>query len=411
MSPQAAGTTCFVARQPVFDCAKNVIGYELLCRCAQEDGADAADARISALDVIAGGSLGIGLDELTGGKRAFVSLAPKPLPQAIAAPLPGDRVTICIPEDASPDEETLAACRAMKAAGYMLALHDSATSASDSPFLDLADIVKVNFLATAPQRRKRIVQDLAARGIKALAEKVESPEAFDEAAECGYSYFHGNFFARPTFHPTGEIAGNKLSRLKMLDELYRTEFSYERLEEVIKQDVSLTYDLLRFINSAWFGLRYKVTSIKHALVLLGPKEIRKWFALVTLRSMGTDRPNELLLRCMTRAKMGELAAPLIGLDARAPELFLMGMFSIIDALLNAPMRTIMARLPLADPIKAALLGHPNQYRTIFEAIVSYEKGEWDDFLRHAAQLRLDGRRMLGVYVNSLKWASLAFAHM
>jgi EAL and modified HD-GYP domain-containing signal transduction protein len=370
MGVQSAGTTVFVARQPVFDCAKRSFGYELLCHCRQESGGDTSDAETSMLDVLASGLLPTGLDELTGGKLAFLRLTRKLQAEDIAA-LPSDRVILEIHETIKPDEEILNICRELKAAGYRLALDDFVMSASGSSFLDLADIVKVDFLATAPGERKKIALDLDARGIKALAREVESDKAFEEAVACGYSYVEGCFFAKPAFRATDEISGNKLSRLRVLDELYLPEVSYDRLEEIIKQDVSLTYDLLRFINSAWFGLRYKITAIKHALVLLGPKEIKKWFALVTLQSMGTEKPSELLLRCMTRAKMGELMAPLVGMRSHAPGLFLMGMFSVIDALVDAPMPAIVAKLPLDDQIKGALLGHSNLYRTVLDAIVSY----------------------------------------
>jgi len=410
MSVGSASATVFVARQPIFDCAKRSFGYELLCRYKPESEGDTSDATTSMLDVLASGLLPTGLDELTGDKQAFIS-CPRQFRAEDVAALPSERVILEIHESIKPDEKILNTCRKLKAAGYRLALDDFAMAESGRPFLDLADIVKVDFPTTPPGERTKIARDLAARGIQVLAGKVESATAFDEAVASGYSYVQGYFFVKPAFRATDEISGNKLSRLRMLDELNRAELSYDRLEEIIKQDVFLTYDLLRFINSVWFGLSHKVTSIKHALVLLGPKEVKKWFALVTLRSMGTDKPSELLLRCMTRAKMGELMAPLVGLSSHASQLFLMGMFSVIDAVLDASMPTIMAKLPLDDQIKQALLGQPNPYRTVFDAIACYEKGEWDKFLSHAAALHLDEHRMLAVYADSLRWTGEAFALM
>jgi EAL and modified HD-GYP domain-containing signal transduction protein len=409
MSVQSVGTSAFVARQPIFDRAKNVFAYELLARRGPENRCDATDPDGATLDVIAGAFLTIGLDELTGGKRGFINFTRKLLLEDVAALLPSDRVGIEIVENIEPDEEVLTACRALKAAGYLLALDDFVTAMDGSPFLDLADIVKVDFLGTTPEERKKIAQDLAARGIQALAEKVETAEIFDEAVAAGYSYFQGYFFAKPDVRSTNRISGNKLSHLRMLNEVNRPELSYDQLEGVIKQDVALTYNILRFINSAWFGLRYRITSIKHALVLLGPKEIRKWFALVTLRQMGSDKPNELLVRSMTRAKMGELIAPLVGLDSRAPELFLMGMFTVIDALLDTPMQDLMPKLPLDDQIKAALLGQPNLYKDVCDIITLYERGEWDEFLRRAAELHMDASRLPQIYADSLKWAYEAFS--
>jgi EAL and modified HD-GYP domain-containing signal transduction protein len=410
MTVQGLATSVFVARQPIFDRTKNVFGYELLFRSGTENRYDpSADADASTLDVIASSFLVIGLDELTGGKRGFINFTRNLLLGDVVDLLPPEFVAVEILENIAPDEEVLAACRRLKEAGYLLALDDFVTATAGSPLLEMADIVKVDFMGTSPEERKRLGQDLVARGIKALAEKVETVEDFDAAAACGYSYFQGYFFSKPIIKSGNRIAGNKLSYLRMLREINRPELSYDQLEEAIKQDVALTYNLLRFINSAWFGLRYKISSIKHALVLLGSKEIRKWFALVALRNMSTDKPNELLLRSMTRAKMAEAMAPMVGLAKHGPELFLTGMFSVIDALLDAPLPEVMEKLPLDEQVKAALLGQASPYKPVFDLVMAYEKGDWEAFSRQAAQLHLDERLVPQVFSESLKWANEAFS--
>jgi EAL and modified HD-GYP domain-containing signal transduction protein len=409
MTAQTVGTSAFVARQAIFNREKEVFAYELLSRAGTQNKYEATDGDASTLDVIANGFLMFGLDELTDGKRGFINFTRKLLLEDVAALLPSTMVAVEILESIEPDPEVLAACRRLKASGYMLALDDFVMSATGSPFLDVADIVKVDFMGTSPQERQRIARDLAARGVKTLAEKVETVEHFEEASGCGYEYFQGYFFAKPVVRSTSQILGSKVSYVRMLSEVNQPELSYDHLESVIKQDISFTYHLLRYINSAWFGLRYKITSIKHALVLLGPKEIRKWFALVAMRYLGTDKPSELLQCCLARAKMGEQIAPLVGLDSRAPEVFLVGMFSVIDALLDTPMEVIMAKLPLDDQVKGALLGQPNVYKTIFDAILSYEKGNWEDFSRHASELRLDEQSVPEIYAESLRWTKKALA--
>jgi EAL and modified HD-GYP domain-containing signal transduction protein len=409
MTKPALGASVFIARQPIFDRKKDVFGYELLFRSGQENQYEAADGDASTLDLIAGSFLVIGLDELTGGKRGFINFTRNLLLDNVAALLPKELVTVEILEDIVPDEKIMAACRHLKASGYMLALDDFVMASSGSPLLELADIVKVDFLGTTPEERRRLADECAARHIRALAEKVETIDDFEAALVYGYSYFQGNFFAKPVIRSGNRVSANKLSHLRMLNEVNRTELSYDQLEGVIKQDVSLTYNLLRFINSAWFGLRYQITSIKHALVLLGPKEIRKWFALVALRFMGADKPSELLLRSLTRARMGESLAPLVGMLESGPELFLLGMFSVIDALLDLPMPEVVAKLPLSDQVQKALLGEPCAFKTVFDALMAYEKGDWATFLRLTAELNLDPSRAPEIYIESLKWATEAFA--
>jgi len=225
----------------------------------------------------------------------------------------------------------------------------------------------------------------------------------------GYEYFQGYFFSRPVTHSTRKISGNKLNRLRILEQVNRPELSYEELDKIICQDVALSYKLLRYMNSAWFGLRYPIESIKRALVQLGAGEIRKWAALVTLRDMGEDKPNELLLMSMRRAKMSEIIGAMAEMGPQSPELFLMGMFSVIDALLDAPIQDILGKLPLDEQIKMALLGKDCPFGNVYNAVRTYEKGAWDDFAQYAVALNLDIFQMPETYAKSLRWAEDAFA--
>ena len=247
------------------------------------------------------------------------------------------------------------------------------------------------------------------KGIKGFAENVETHKEFDSAKTCGYSYFQGHFFSKPIIEQGKKIPGNKLVCLRLLQQINRTEMSYEDMENIIKQDVSLTYKLLRFINSLWFGLRHKVRSIKHALVCLGPEEIRKWSALVSLQDMGVDKPDELMVQALIRARMAESMSAPCGLRGYGSDLFLMGMFSVLDALLDAPMRTILEKMPINEQIKTALLGSPGRFRTVYDMILHYERGDWGSFSVKAHELGIEEKIIPGIFNESLKWANQAFA--
>jgi len=402
-------TSVFVARQPIFHRAKNVHGYELLFRSGQENTYTGTDGDACTRDVIASSFVDIGLDELTGGARGFVNFTRNLLLGDVADLLPPDLVTVEVLETVEPDREVIEACKRLKDAGYTLALDDFVLADQGNPLLDLADIVKVDFLGTSPEERRRLASYLAEQKIKPLAEKVETEEEFQQADDAGYQYFQGYFFSKPIIHEGKSIAGNKLSYLRLLEQVNRPEMSMDEIEAVIKQDLTLTYKLLRFMNSVWFGLRYKVSSIKRALVMLGPKEIRKWFALVSLREMGTDKPNELFLRGMLRAKMSEGLAPVTGMQKRASELFLMGMFSVVDALLDAPMEGVLEKLPLDGQVKGALLGQDTTFRPVYDLVTTYELGQWDKFCHHANHLKVDLAAVPPIFGESLKWANQAFA--
>ncbi|MBL7141044.1 MAG: HDOD domain-containing protein [Planctomycetes bacterium] len=409
MGTSALTTSVFVARQPIFHRAKNVHGYELLFRSGRENRYDGRDGDASTRDVIAASFVDIGLDELTGGQRGFVNFTRNLLLEDMADLLPPDLITVEILENVDPDEEIIRACQRLKDAGYTLALDDFVVADINHPLLDLADIVKVDFAATSPEDRKRLADFLCGRHIKPLAEKVETEEDFQQAEADGYHYFQGYFFSKPIIHEGKSIAGNKLAHLRLLEQVNRPEMSLDQIETVIKQDIPLTYKLLRFMNSVWFGTRYKVSSIKRALVMLGPKEIRKWFALISLREMGADKPNELFVHGMIRAKMSEGIAPLSGMAKHASELFLMGMFSVMDALLDAPMVDVLSKLPLDENVKAALLGQDSPFRPVYDLVSTYELGQWDRFCDHATRLKVDLATVPPIFGESLKWANQAFA--
>ena len=237
---------------------------------------------------------------------------------------------------------------------------------------------------------------------------MDSPGLFEQAREAGCALFEGDFFTKPILNPDREVPASKLTYLQLLNEVHRPELSFEEMEDLIKRDVGLTYKLLRFMNSVWFGLSYEVNSVRHALVLLGPEEVRQWVSLLTVRDMGDDKPRELLLRSLSRAKLAETLAEVMRQRQMAPELFLLGMFSVIDALTDTPMSQVLENLPINDRVKNALVGVPGgTHRQLFEMILAYERADWETFDARAAALRIDPRRVPPAVQEALRWANEA----
>lgn len=395
----------FVARQPIFDKQQKVFGYELLYRLGYDNYYDELDGDRATADVIANSFLLIGIEALTGGKRAFINFSKNLLKSEVAINLPKELVAIEILEDVQVDEEVIAACRKLKQYGYPLVLDDFVFKAEFEPLIDLADIIKVDFLNTPAEIRRELVRRFRTNKLSMLAEKVETREAFEEALEIGYTYFQGYFFSKPVILSGRDISGYKLNYFQVLQEVNRPEPDFDRLESVIKRDVSLSYMLLKYINSAAYGFRTKINSIKHALVMLGLKEVKKWVSLIVLRGMGEDKPDEIMTSSIIRAKFGELIAPMLGLKEQSPDIFLMGMFSMLDAIVDRPMSEVLADLPISEEIKKALLGNRNTYRDVYELIVSYEKGDWGEFFKHVAGFGLDETEIPRLYLESLEWAN------
>jgi len=411
MGKSALARSVFVVRQPIFHRARSVHGYELLFRPNLAPGSTPADSDASAVELIASALVDIGLEDLTGGRRGFVPLTRSLLLGHVADLLPPDLITLEVLDNVDADADLADACRRLRTGGYTIAMDDFVLAEADHPFLDLADIVKVDFFATDPDDRARLARDLRGRGIRPLAQHVETEDDFVRAEANGYEYVQGSFFSKPIVHEGKVIEGSKLVYLRLLEEVHRPRMSLDDIENTLKQDVALAYKLLQFINSVWFGLRYEVRSIKRALVLLGPKEIRKWFALVSLRQMGTDKPDELFLRSAVRAKMGEAVAAMADMVECRSELFLMGMFSVIDALLDAPMETVLAKLPLDQRVKGALLGKDTPFRPVYDLVTAYEAGRWDEFAESADCLGIDPGDVPSVWAESVRWANQAFAEV
>src|SRR5262245_18272939 len=266
----------FVARQPIFDRKLGVFAYELLFRSGPDScfpantDIDFASSR-TVSDVV---SL-IGLDTMVRGKRAFLNVSRHVLVNDLAMALPRNRVVVELLEWIEPDDEVLAACRRLKKAGYMLALDDFVERPHDAALVAMADFVKVDFRLSAPDCREQLARKFARRGIRMLAEKVETRDEMTSAMPAGYTYFQGYFFCRPTVVASKDIPGFRLTYLRLLREFNRPEVTVHKLEELIRQEVTIVYRVLRLVNSVTFGTRKRIESIREALVFLGLDIVRK----------------------------------------------------------------------------------------------------------------------------------------
>ena len=290
-------------------------------------------------------------------------------------------------------------------AGFTLALDDyTLTNNTQESFLQLADIVKVDFKLTSEQDRWKVVQRFSGQSKQFLAEKVETRQEFNEAVKRGYALFQGYFFSKPVIVSGKDIPTIKLNYVQVVKEVNRRELDFYQLEKVIKQDTSLCYTLLNYINSAYFGLREHITSIRHAIVLLGESEVRKWASLVLFTFIGSDRPPEVIVTSLIRAKMCESLASHAGLKGCDSELFFVGMFSMLDVLIGRPLREVLGSMRLSNEVKNALLGLKSKYREVFELVVNYQNGNWERFERSAKKLALNAAIVPKLYLESVDWA-------
>ncbi len=398
----------FIARQPIFDLKKKVYAYELLYRAGEQNQSNVIDGDQATSSVIANTLMLIGLDSLTQGRLAFINFTRQLIENEIPTVFSNELLVVEILEDIIPDKEFIKACRRLKEGGYILALDDFVLDYPYEEIVDLVDIIKVDFLLTSPDERREIIRKYSGRNIRFLAEKVETLEQFEEAVQAGYTYFQGYFFSKPVIMKHKDIKPSTFNYIKILQELDGPEPEYEKIASIIEYDVSLSYKLLRIINSAAFYTNSRVTSIKHALVMLGFKEIRKWISIIMLRELSEDKPDEIIRTCLLRGKMGETLAKHFGLRPRKTEVFLMGMFSMIDTLMNQEMKDALKELPLEDDVKAGILGESNQFSDLLKLVTAYEKGNWDYLFLKAKKSGLGMNVFPDAYIEAVQWASTVY---
>lgn len=398
-------TEIHVARQPIFDTALHVFAYELLFRSNFINTYDGTDGDQATHSVIANSFLLIGMETLTNGKKAFINFTANSLQNNIPAMLPKNLIAVEILENIFPTEEILRVCKKLKQAGYLLVLDDFVFKPQFLPFIELADIIKVDFRTTPRNERQQLIQRLQNYRVKFLAEKVETQEEFQDALSMGYSYFQGYFFCKPSVLSGKNLPAYKANHLHILQEINRPELEFSQIENIIKRDVSLSYKLLRFINSAFFGFKSTISSLRQALTLLGQKELIKWVSIVALKGIADNKPGELILESLIRARFSEILASGKMMKHRVADAFLMGMFSHIDVLLDRPLQEILDEIRLDEEIKYALLDiAPNQFSILYKLIQTYEKGDWEAYSGYAKELELDEQTVLKAYRESLVWA-------
>jgi c-di-GMP-related signal transduction protein len=398
----------FIARQPVFDSHRVVFGYELLFRSGPANFFPGLHADLACAGTADNFFL-FGIERLTHGRRAFINCSRDFITRDYAAILPKDRVVIELLETIEPDEEILAACRRMKRAGYFIALDDFTEASRWGALVDVADCIKVDFLSTTNHLQRDFCREFSRRKIRMLAEKVETYEDFERARSYGYSLYQGYFFSRPEMLTHRDVPANKLNYLRVLQAANRSEVDGEEVAQCIKAEASLSYRLLRYLNSAAFSLVTEVRSIPHALILLGSRGIRRWASLVAIACMGDDKPQELLRVPLVRARFCEMLAPLARRDGSASDLFLMGLLSAIDAILDMKMEDILKEINLDAQIRDALLGYDNSMRAIFDIALHYERGEWEEFERAAARLGIASGNIPEIYMRAMDWAAAVLA--
>ncbi|MGC2022682.1 MAG: HDOD domain-containing protein [Candidatus Sulfotelmatobacter sp.] len=393
--------THFVARQPILTTDEKVFGYELLFRDGIEDFFRSPDSDAASRSTL-NSSMLLGLDVLCDGRRAFVNCTREILLKDYVTLLPAGQTVVEILETVPADDLVVAACRRLKEAGYMIALDDFALGDPRELLTDLADIIKVDLRATSSDDAAAMVQRYGPWRCRLLAEKVETREEFMASKKAGFLYFQGYFFRRPEILTAHEIPANRLNYLRMLTAVSQPELDVRHLENLVKGEASLCYRLLRYLNSAAFGFASEIHSVRHALSILGEREVRRWIRLVASLGAGQDKSSDLVLAALVRARFCELLSPKI--QHGDSDLFLMGMLSLMDTILEIPMRQVLDNVPIDQECKAVLLGATSRLRPFYQLMLAQESGEWAAVRELSTQIQLSEGDVSAAYWQAMQWA-------
>lgn len=391
----------YVARQPVLTREEKVFGYELLYRDGVENCFHGLDLEAAARSTVDSSML-MGFDVLCAGRRAFINCTRDLLLKDYISLLPSGQTVVEVLEDIKPDELIVAACQRLKAAGYLIALDDFVADDPRESLTELADIIKVDMKLTTVAERAAMIKRYGPWRSRMLAEKVETREEFVQARDMGFVYFQGFFFQRPEVLSTRGIPENRFNYIRMLQAVAKPELDEREIENVIKSEASLCYRLLRYLNSAVFGFSNEIHSVRHALSMLGERETRRWIRLVATLGAAQGKSSELVTSALVRARFCEELSP--RLRHGDSDLFLMGLLSLMDAILELRMAEILDKVPVDHETKSVLLGGASRLRPLYQLMLARESGEWQSSAELSRLLHLSESEVAEAYWHAMHWA-------
>lgn len=392
----------YVGRQPVYNRELGVYGYELLFRTGQVNAASegfvSSDGATST--TLINTFLEIGLERLVGKRYAFINLSEQFLLEEDSLPISPQQVILEVLEDVPVNLPLLKALKRLSEKGFIIALDDYIYNPAHKPLVAMADIIKLDIKQLTEKQLIKHVKILKKYRAKLLAEKIETMEEYEFCLQLGFDYFQGYFLSRPRIIKSQSLPTNKVAVLNVLSVLQNPDADTEEIEEAISFDVSLSYKILKLINSSFFSFSREIESIRQAIVLLGRKQLSSWASMIALSRLD-DRPSEMVRLAMTRAKMCEMLAEKAGLKS-IESYFTAGLFSALDILMERDLADVIKPLPLSEEIVAALLKRQGPIGEALQCVIAYELAE----IEKAQFNQLSADDIYIANVEAVSWANM-----
>jgi len=394
------GEVRYVARQPIMDVHGRVHAYELLFR----DGSDSVfrgDGAVASRTILDDTVL-FGLDRYTNGLPAFISCSAETLTERLVMVLPPAKTALLIPAGAQPTPQLIDACQELKASGFRLALDDYAGNPKLQSLLECADYICVDFSSLGPESRQNIREQFSRLSVSKIARRVQTQADYEQAAAAGFTLFQGDYLRQPVLMKDRKVPNNRFLNFELLRYLNREPVDLHKVSELVQRDPSLTYRLLRLVNSPFCALRQEVRSIESALLIIGEAIFRRIATLAILSELNTGQPAEILQMALLRGRFCALAAELRPLDPA--EQYLLGLLSLLPAMLGLPMEALTPSLPLRAEIREALEGAATPERSLLAWLEFHERGDWAACDTIAKTNDLSAEQLIRCYADAVAWA-------
>ncbi len=393
----------FVARQPIFDRNKHIYAYELLFRTGMSNVFPDLDGETATSSLLSSSFFTIGIEQISGRRRVYINFTEDLLLRGTPAMFPAGKIMVEVLEDVTPSADVIQSCKELVSKGYELALDDFIFTEQWRPLVAIAKVIKIDFRLTGMEEIEEIVKKVKQYPCRLLAEKIETYGEFKQARDMGFSYFQGYFFAKPEVLKNKDIPSSQLTLLQLITEVSRTEFEIAPLEKLINQDVSVSFKLLKYLNSALFYRVQPISSIRQAIAFLGERGIRQFVSLVATSKLSENKPTELIRTSIIRARILELMAEDLHKN-NSSDYFMLGLFSLIDAMLDNEMDYLLNQLPLTKSVKNALGKRHGSMFPFLRSIELYEAGNWSEFEDVLSDIGLDPVKYPAFYLDSVGWA-------
>ncbi len=406
-------TQAFIARQPVFDSSGAIWGHELLFRHSlSAEHAVIEDAFQASLQV-AMGSYVSPQWERKGQTRIMVNFTPRTIREQVPRILPPGLSVVKVEEALLAEPGLIPLLVSLKAEGHLLAVDGLGGLIPAETLLPLADILVLDMPGKTWETLTASMAPFRDQGPLFLAKRVEDHQALRLAKECGVTLFQGFFFQKPETFANKVLSSSQASRLSLVRLMEAPEPDFKKLAEAIGHDVSISFRLLAFLNSPFFGLAHKVESIRQALLLAGWTQMKTWLRLVVMADMTQgDKPSELAFLSAQRGRFLESAARLTRKPGATPErMFLFGLFSLLESIFEMPMAAIVAELPLDGEVKDTLCGRPTTLSPWLDLACCFERADWAGLSERFTLLGLDPVDTAACYAESMQWAHSFFSYL